>query len=186
MRDTKQKLSPVTIGLHWFVGLTFIVVLLVGFYMETMEAYALYPIHKSFGALLFFVIMVRVVWRVMNGWPVPLKDDNKLELFVAKLVHWVLIIGTVLMPLSGMAMSGAGGRGVFIFGLELIAANPDAANPGKVIPLNEALAGLGHTAHGIIAWVMVAAILAHIAGAIKHHHIFKNDTLLRMKGKEVE
>lgn len=186
MRDTKQKLSPVTIGLHWFVGLTFMAVLAVGFYMETMSAYGLYPLHKSIGALLFFFVMIRVVWRVMNGWPVPLKDDNKLELLVAKLVHWLLLLGTILMPVSGMVMSAAGGRGVFIFGLELFAANPDAANPGRVLPLNEALAGFAHSAHGIIGWVVAIAIVAHIAGAIKHHHVFKNDTLLRMKGKEVE
>lgn len=186
MKDTRQKLTPVTIALHWLVGLTFIVVLAVGFYMEMTETFALYSLHKSFGALLFFIIMVRVVWRVMNGWPVPLKDDNKLELLVAKVVHWILIIGTVLMPVSGMMMSAGGGRGVYIFGWELIANNPDMANPGKVIPLNETIAGLGHSAHGIIGWVMVVAILAHIAGAIKHHHVYKNDTLLRMKGKEVD
>jgi len=186
MRDTKQKLTPMTIGLHWIVGLAFLAVLVVGFYMEMTETYALYDLHKSFGALLFFLIMVRVVWRVMNGWPVPLKDDNKMELLVAKVVHWVLIIGTVLMPVSGVMMSGGGGHGVFIFGLQLIAENPDAANPGRVLPLNETIAGLGHTMHGLLGKVMAVAILAHIAGAIKHHHVYKNDTLLRMKGKEVE
>lgn len=186
MRDTKQKLSPITIGLHWFVGLAFMAVLAVGFYMEMNEAYGLYPLHKSFGALLFFFVMIRVVWRVINGWPVPLKDDNKMELLVAKVVHWMLILGTILMPLSGMVMSAAGGRGVFIFGFELISRNPDPANPDKIMPINEALAGFAHSAHGVIGIVIAVAILAHIAGAIKHHHVFKNDTLLRMKGKEVE
>ena len=185
MRDTKQKLTPVTIALHWFVGISFLVVLTVGFFMANTQTYSLYPLHKSFGALLFFFVVLRVVWRVMNGWPVPLKDDNKLELLVAKLVHWTLIIGTVLMPLSGMTMSAAGGRGVFIFGWQLFAANPDPVNPAKVVAINEAVASAASSAHSIIGWVMVIAILAHIAGAIKHHHIFKNDTLLRMKGKEV-
>lgn len=186
MRDTKQKLSPVTIALHWFVGLSFILVLAVGFFMANTGTYSLYPLHKSFGALLFFFIVLRVVWRVMNGWPVALKDDNKLELLIAKVVHWALIIGTLIMPISGMLMSGAGGRGVFIFGLELFAANPDPANPGKVIALNGELAGLASDIHTLAGWVIAIAILAHIAGAIKHHHVYKNDTLLRMKGKEVE
>lgn len=185
MKDTKNKLSHLTIALHWIVGLGVIAILAVGFYMETTKAFALYPLHKSFGALIFFFVIARVIWRVMNGWPVPLKDDNKVELLVAKLVHWVLIVGTVLMPISGMVMSAAGGRGVYMFGIELFASNPDVANPGKVIALNEALAGSAHSAHGTIAWVMVVAIVLHIAGAIKHHHVYKNETLLRMKGKDV-
>ena len=132
------------------------------------------------------MIIARVIWRVMNGWPVPLKDDNKLELLLAKVVHWVLIIGTLLMPISGMIMSGAGGRGIYVFGVELLSANPDMANPGKVIPLNETLAGLGHSLHGTIGWVMAIAIVLHIAGAMKHHLVYKDETLARMKGKEVE
>lgn len=185
MRDTKHKLTPVTVALHWLVGISFILVLAVGFFMANTETYSLYPLHKSFGALLFFFIVLRVVWRTMNGWPVPLKDNNKFELMAAKFVHWVLIIGTLLMPLSGMTMSAAGGRGVFIFGWQLFAANPDPSAPGKVIALNKQLAGIAADVHSIAGWLIAIAIVAHIAGALKHHHVYKNDTLLRMKGKEV-
>jgi cytochrome b561 len=67
MRDTKDKLSNLTIFLHWVVGLTIIALAAVGVYMSENEAFELYPIHKSIGVLIFAVIIVRVYWRFVNG-----------------------------------------------------------------------------------------------------------------------
>ena len=72
-----------------------------------------------------------------------------------------------------------------MFGLELIASNPDVANPGKVVAISKAWAGVGSEMHVIVAWVMVAAIALHIAGAIRHHIVHKDGTLMRMKGKQI-
>ena len=36
---------------------------------------------------------------------------------------------------------------------------------------------------GITAWVLLLALAAHIGGAMKHHLIDKDTTLLRMIGK---
>ena len=69
-----------------------------------------------------------------------------------------------------------------VFGFELVAANPDPADPTKVIPHNGALAGMAHTAHGVVGTVMVVAVVLHIAGAWKHHLVDKDNTLKRMLG----
>lgn len=185
IKDTKTRLSPISVGLHWIIALTVIALLAVGFYMATFKAFAFYSLHKSFGALIFFVIITRVVWRLANGFPEALSQVQKVELYLSKLVHWVLLIGSVLMPVSGMLMSAAGGRGVYMFGLELIASNPDIANPGKVVAISKMWAGIGSQMHEVVAWVMVGAIVLHIAGAVKHHLVYKDGTLLRMKGKHV-
>lgn len=185
MRDTASQLSKTTIILHWIVALSMIGLLGVGLYMEQTSTYALYPLHKSFGVIIFFVILARVIWRVMNGWPQPASQYQAWEHNLAKVVHWVLIIGTVAMPISGMMMSGAGGHGISVFGLELLASNPDPANAHKVIPLNKEMAEIGHTVHGLLGKVLIAAIVLHIAGALKHHLIDKDGTLRRMLGKNI-
>lgn len=96
----------------------------------------------------------------------------------------MLIIGTVMMPISGMLMSGAGGHGLSIFGLELLAINPDEWNPGKVIPLSKSLASLGNTLHGLGGKIMIFSITLHIIGTLKHHFIDKDSILHRMLGKK--
>ena len=185
MKDTKEKLSRLTIALHWLVGLTIIGLITVGIYMKENEAFALYPIHKSVGVLVFAFVLWRVVWRAMNGWPVPAGDYSTLEHILAKVVHWTLIAGTVLFPISGFVMSAAGGHGVAVLGVELVAANPDPANPGEVIALNAGMAGFAHNMHGILGNVMIAAILLHMVGAFKHHLSDRDGTLRRMLGARV-
>ena len=185
MRDAQRKLSILTVALHWVVALGMISLLSVGIFMAETETYFLYPIHKSMGILLFVVILVRVVWRVVNGWPVAVDTRQHWEHTLARLVHWILILGTLLMPISGMLMSGAGGRGIAVFGLELLAMNPDPDNARAVIALSEPLAGLGHAVHEWLAYILIAAIILHVAGGLKHHVIDKDGTLRRMLGKSI-
>ena len=78
-----------------------------------------------------------------------------------------------------------GGIAALIFGAELFAKNPDLANPGRVAPMNESLAELASNTHSLMGYVIVIAIVLHIAGAIKHHRVYKDKTLDRMKGKTV-
>ncbi len=182
MRDTKEKLSNLTIFLHWAVGLTIIALVVVGIYMDENEVFWLYPIHKSIGVLIFAVIIVRVYWRFVNGWPQLITGYKAVEHNLARIVHWVLIITMIIMPISGFIMSGAGGYGVSVFGLEIIAAQFDPIVK-EAIPHNAALAGFMGETHEISGWTMIAAIVLHIAGAIKHHFINKDNVLRRMLGK---
>jgi cytochrome b561 len=182
MKDKKEKLGGLTVGLHWLVGLTTIVLLAVGMYMTEYEAGSLYSIHKSIGILIFFVILVRVGWRIKNGWPEPVDNYKYVERLLSKLVQWVLIIGTVVMPISGMVYSGASGYGFGIFGLELFATNPEPANPANIIVLNESVAKLGREIHWLASRIMIAGVLLHVSGALKHHLVDKDGTLRRMLG----
>ena len=150
----------------------------VGIYMSETKTYWLYDIHKSIGVIIFAFAFVRIALRIKEGWPKPVGVVSAIQLFIAKLVHWGLIISTITYPISGMMMSGAGGHGISIFGLELVAENLDAA--GKALPINESIASLGHEVHEILVWVLIPLIVLHILGAIKHHIIDKDETVTRM------
>lgn len=183
MKDTLQKLSSTSVFLHWIVALFMIVLMGVGWYMAENDAYALYGLHKSFGLLIVVFVLWRLVHRLMNGFPKPLGQQGAGLNALATLVHWVLLIGTVLFPLSGMMMSVMGGHGLQLFGLELIANNPDLANPGKNLPLDGDMARNARQVHGLLLWVMLTAIVLHVAGALKHHLVDKDGTLKRIMGK---
>lgn len=185
MKDSHNQFSKTTVVLHWVVGLTMIALLGVGLYMEQNEVYSLYPVHKSVGTLIFVIVLARVVWRLMNGWPTEIGSQPKLQRFVARLTHWVLILGTLMMPISGMVMSVAGGRGLTVFGINLIASNPDPANPKSILALNEVLAGNAHQAHGVIGTILIAVVALHVLAALKHHFINKDGTLSRMLGGKI-
>jgi len=184
-RDTVTQLSATTIGLHWLVAVSIIGLLLVGAYMVETKAYALYSWHKSFGVVVFLIVLVRVGWRITNGWPEPIREYPALERITAKVVYWVLILGTVLMPVSGFLMSSLGGYGVDVFGMELVARNPDLDNPTKVVAHNSDLAGLANSIHHWVGYILFTAVILHIAGALKHHLMDKDGTLSRMLGRGI-
>ncbi len=180
MRDTKQRLSRTTILLHWLVGLGMIALIGVGIFMAQNEAYDIYPIHKSIGIILFIFILWRVIWRIINGFPESVGNYSAIEKILSKLVHWILLIGSLMYPISGMMMSAMGGYGAAIFGLQLIAPN---IVDGRPAPINETLAGVGAQVHQLITPIMIIAILLHIIGAYKHHLIDKDNTMNRMLGR---
>jgi len=175
-----MTLSLRTKVLHILIGFSMITLLAVGIYMHETETFALYPLHKSFGVIVLVFALYRVVIRAKEGWPEPLGNSTPAwQLLAAKAVHWCLIISTLVYPLSGMMMSAGGGHGIAVFGLELFASNYDAVT-GKAVPINESLASLGHAIHGLLYWVLIPIIVLHVAGALKHHFVEKDDTIKRM------
>ncbi|WP_286261928.1 cytochrome b [Thalassotalea atypica] len=177
--SSSVRLSSRTKVLHLIIALTMICLMTVGYYMEEFEVFALYPIHKSFGTLLLFVASFRVYWRFKQGWPTPLGNVSVIQHAVAKGVHWVLLISTLLFPLSGLAMSIGGGNGLSVFGLEIVAQSIDAIT-GDKIPVNEMVAGVGRRVHATLLWVVGITLILHIVGAFKHHVIDKDETIKRM------
>ena len=90
------------------------------------------------------------------------------------------------MPVSGIVMSSMGGHNVPLFGIDLIPANHDPVNPQDTIARNAELGELAGEIHEIVGYLLIACIVLHIAGALKHHIVDKDGTLLRMKGKRID
>lgn len=183
--DTSTKFSSLTIFFHWVVGLTIIGLLASGVYMSEAGVYALYPWHKAIGFILLFFALARVLWRMKNGWPTPLGDYSGFQHGIASVVHWVLIISTVLMPVSGLVGSVIGGHGLSVFGLEIFAPNFSLDDPEKTLPINYELSKAGAAVHHYLGYILIASVVLHVLGAYKHHIIDKDGTLKRMLGKRI-
>ena len=178
--DTKSELSSNTLILHWVVGIIMIILLATGVFMKETETYALYPWHKAFGVLIALPVILRVLWRLKSGWPPPVREYKEIEKKLSKFIHYLLLIGTVILPISGFMMSAIGGHGVELFGLELFPRNPNPLNPQEVIALNGSVAGIAHEVHSIAGYIIIIGVILHTAGVLKHHIFDKDGTLLRM------
>lgn len=89
------------------------------------------------------------------------------------------------MPISGFLNSSLGGYGVELFGLELVAKNPDPDNPMKAVAYSEGLYTLFHAMHYWIGYILIGSIVLHIVGAFIHHLIDRDGTLRRMFGDKI-
>lgn len=181
--DQASGPGKLTISLHWIIAAIIMGLCATGLYMSRAEAWNLYPIHKSIGVLVLFIAMLRVAWRIKSGWPKAAADYSRIERVAAKIVKWVLIIGSIALPVTGMLFSGAGGHGFGLFGLVIVPAQHMPGKPAEVLAYSEFWASLGETLHHVSAYVLIVAILAHMAGALKHHFVDRDTTLKRMLGK---
>ena len=181
--DTKDRLSTTTIALHWVVALFMIGLLGTGIYMEDNEVYSLYSWHKSFGLLIAVFVVWRIIWRIRNGWPEHVAHYTNIEVMLSKLIHYVLIIGTVLMPLSGLLLTVMGGHDLPFFGIEILADNIDPNNPEESLPRNEFIYEVAAEVHDIGGGLIIGTLALHIIGALKHHIVDKDKTLKRMLGQ---
>ena len=175
--------GSVTRMFHWLTALlilTLVPVAVVANQLpyDTSEALArkawLFSLHKTLGVTAFFVAVLRIAWAVGQPKPATLHPDRKAETFLAETVHWLLYGSLVLAPLSGW-IHHAATAGFAPIWWPLGQSLP-------LIPKSETVAAVTGGLHWVFGKVMVASIVLHIAGALKHHFIDKDATLHRMTG----
>jgi cytochrome b561 len=181
LADSRERLTRTSVVLHWAVAVAMIAMLGFGLYLAQMERgdakSALVQVHKSFGSLVLFLVAVRIWWRLRQGALVPLGDHPRWQQVAATASHHFLLFASIAMPLTGFIRSIGRGRSVDIFGYPFI--------PQLLAEKNEALSAFGSLAHEVVAYSMLAVIVAHVLAAMKHHLIDGDGTLQRILGARV-
>ena len=127
MSDTREQLSPLSVSLHWLIGLTMIAMVFLGLWMADLpkdypKADKLFWInlHKSIGILVLVVGGWRLVRRLMIGLPQNVGVYQAWEQLLAKSVHYLLLLATIALPISGILFSIGFGRSIEVFGVTVI------------------------------------------------------------------
>lgn len=164
--------TPVSKFFHWSVALIVICLLGGSFFLDDVpEQYKpiAYMIHKSLGLTVLCLMIIRIIWLQRKPrLPVTVPLWQKL---LSRTIHYSLYILLLLMPLSGWIMSVAANKTPTYFGLFRV---PLPINP------DIHLAKLMNQSHFIIAWILIALIVLHILGALKHYFVDKDKVLQRM------
>ena len=183
MIDTREKLSPVSVGLHWLIGLTMIGMVFFGMWMadlpkEYPNKGAIIGLHKSIGMMVLAFATWRLWRRIKLGLPQNVGLYEVWEQTLAKGIHYFLLFASLAMPLTGIANSIGSARPVAVFGVPVI--------PQLLAEKNQLLAKLAGGSHDILGKLLLGAVALHIAGALKHHIMDRDGTLKRMLGARVE
>lgn len=175
LKNTKERYGGVAKGFHWLVAVIVLGMLPLGYYMTGLDfspfKLQLYGLHKSFGTLILFLVILRLVWRLGGPVPQSLPQHHKWERRLAHITHYALYAALFLMPLSGWVMSSAGDFPHSFFGLFEM---PDLTEK------NKAIFDQSRFMHEVLACALIVLVGLHFAGAVKHHIIDRDETLLRM------
>lgn len=162
------------IGLHWLMAALILTALAVGWIMTGLPIsptrLRVFNYHKWIGVTVLLLLVLRTGWRLTHRPP----PDLPMPLFqriASHSVHVLLYVCMLLQPLTGWIYSNAAGYPIVYL---------------KLIPLpnivgkNHELAGQFRAYHDQLAWVFAGLLALHIAGALFHHLIVKDNTLRRM------
>ncbi len=178
-----SRYTAVAITLHWVIALAIIGLIPVGWYMGDLPDGApgqemLYQMHKSIGITVLILTIARIGWRLANPAPPLPEGMAPLEKTASHLVHWVFYGLMILMPLSGWVYVSTAYEfqvPTVLFGL---VSWPHLPFMGAL--QNETGHGVAEFVHSKLAWVAIAMIVLHVAGAVKHEITDEDGVLKRM------
>jgi len=182
---TVVRYNHVAMAFHWVIALLLIANIAFGLIMGDLprsdpNKFMLVQIHKSIGLTVLVLSLLRLGWRLTNPAPKLPAGMHPLVKAFAHLTHYVFYFLIIFIPLSGWLMVSASplGNGTSYFGLFLW---PNL--PFWVGQTREQLRGVHETfetAHVFLAWSAIVLVPIHIAAALYHHILLKDDVLRRM------
>lgn len=171
MTASAARYSGGAILLHWLIAALLLANIVVAFTME--DARSLMPLHKSIGITVLLLTLVRIGWRLTHAAPPLPATLAPWERIAARVTHGAFYLLLLAMPLLGWATSSAGKWGTgALFGIIPWFDLPIA----KSDDLHEAMG----EAHELAAYLTIALIALHVAGALKHQFVDRDGTLSRI------
>lgn len=160
--------------LHWVMAICILAMLFIGVAMVRTigpDYLSLISIHKSLGIAILVLALLRLAVRLRKGAP-PLPNDLpapvKLAAYLSHLAFYLLMIG---MPLIGWAMMSAAGYPIVLAGgLRLPA----------ILPASRETHALLWDAHFYLAMAFFALVLVHIAAALFHLLVRRDEVFKQM------
>jgi cytochrome b561 len=163
---------------HWVTLGLMLVALPLGFVIQHVKdasKMGFYALHESAGLTILFVALARLAWRRLSPPPSLPNDMPKLMRTTSTAVHHALYALLILQPLLGFLATNAWG-----FPMQGATAYLGFIELPKFMEAWEGLAKILSLLHSIGGWLLVVLIALHIAGALFHHAIRRDGTLMRM------
>jgi len=183
MSASSERYTNVAITLHWVIAIAIVGMILGGWYMGDLPdgapgQYFLYQMHKSIGITILLLTVARIIWRVMNRPPALPDEMNGLEKTASHLVHLGFYGLMIALPLTGWLYSSVSVKldvPTVLYGL---ISWPDV--PFVEGLKTESASSAVNFIHSKLAWVVLALLGLHVAGAIKHEFSAEEGVLKRM------
>jgi len=176
MQQTENSYHGANKLLHWLMALIIFGLFGVGFWMVDLTYYSTWyktapHYHKSVGIVLALLLLVRLVVLFKKRKPAPLASHSKAVQLASKLTHMMLYLLLICIVVTGYLISTADSRGIEVFNWFVV------PGFGEFFDQQADIAGL---LHQWLAYGLIALVVLHALGALKHHFIDKDATLKRM------
>lgn len=172
------RYSSAAILLHWVLAALLLFQLSLGWRLERLAnvpQFIAFQLHKSIGILILLLSLARLGIRLAVPRPAPVAASPALS-FLASATHALLYVVMIAGPITGWIMVSTATVRVQTLLFDLV--------PWPHLPLGHGWHEPAEVAHAVIAWLFVALVVLHVAGALRHH-MLRDDLLGRMMPRAV-
>jgi cytochrome b561 len=161
--------------LHWIIAALVLIMIPLGIVIANEWGgpwqTPLYNLHKSLGAVILPLVVVRLIWRLTYP-PAPLPADiPPTQQLAAHATHWALYALLIAQPLIGWIATSAYPAPLPVFGLFEL---PKIWREDQ--PFSERLFAV----HRWMGIALGGVATMHIGAALHHHFVRKDRVLMRM------
>ena len=181
----RSRYSSVAIALHWTIAALILTNIALGLYLGTLGTAALgsttIMFHKSIGITVLLLSLARLGWRVIHPAPTLPAYLRGWERLAAQGVHALFYVLMIGLPLSGWAWVSSSPllklHPTVLYGVIPWPAFPfPGLGPDQMHAARKTL----QLTHESLAWIACGAIALHVAAALKHQFIDRDDIVARM------
>jgi cytochrome b561 len=185
---TDRRYTSVAIILHWVIAVAVLAQIVGGKWMVSADAtatgsvFTIFQLHKTIGLTILGLTLARIIWRLAHPAPGLPDGMSRLEVLAASGTHIGFYGFLILVPLSGWAMASVSPTGVPTFFL-LMESLPFGHLPllGEAgLPERHAAEAFLKTVHEIMSLAMGLLVALHVAAALKHQLIARDNLIARM------
>lgn len=178
LRNTPQRWGAVAQVFHWVSAALVLYLLGHGWWMTRFTdrdtRLSEYASHASVGYFVLALILIRMIWRWANDVPLHPASAPPWERRMALATHMALYLLLVVEGYLGWALSGTLRQPLdqTLGGLVRV---PQITRPGS-----RGTHEFFEAAHQAVAWILAALVLLHVAAAIYHWKVRRDDVMHRM------
>lgn len=177
LRNDATRYGAVAQVFHWLVAALVLFQFPLAIYMDafvepfSQAQFLLFNLHKTIGVTVLLLLVLRLAWRQVSP-PPPLPSSMPgWERRGAHASHFALYLLLFVQPIVGLLHGFASGFPTVLF-FSFTLPSPIAAD--------KELTSLFGAAHFFVGWSLLAVITLHVAAALRHHVLIKDDVLTRM------
>lgn len=174
MRTVSRQFDATAKWLHWLVAFLMLSVLGAAWsfaFVAPEDRAGAIPVHVSIGLVIVVLTLLRLAWRKASPPPaIPPATPGWMQRG-ARIGHFLLYALILVQGALGIWMAALSPADIRVFnGFNLSELAP--ASAGSVAGLRQI--------HFAVACLLTATILAHVAAALWHHFVLRDDVLIRM------
>jgi cytochrome b561 len=161
--------------LHWLSAALILLMIPFGIVMGQIDSGPLqdllFNLHRSIGAILLPLVILRLFWRFQHPPPPLPADIPAIQRAAAHASHWTLYGLLIAQPLLGWIATSAYRAPITVFWLFVLP---------PIWPENRALSEQLFVVHQLIGFALAILIVVHVSAALFHHFVRKDRVLMRM------